>query len=97
MNKSKEHKFISSSHGGEWKGLSLDELRYQKAFTLARLEIQKEKMLIGMSQLKEEVPGVNKHGIFNKILGSLNYLDYGILAYRFSTKIFSMIRAVKRR
>lgn len=88
---------MAPHHAEGWDGYSLDEIRYQKAFALARVEIQKEKLMLTASKLREEVPVVKAHGIAGKVLGSLNYLDYAVIAYRFASKIFTMLRAVKRR
>lgn len=97
MNSEKENKPAVRHHDPEWKGYTIDELRYQKAFALARVEIQKEKMAIAASQLKEGMPGVKAHGIYGKLLGSLNYLDYVIIAYKLSSKVFSMFKSVRHR
>lgn len=80
-----------------WKGYTLDELRYQKAVAMIRLEMEKEKISAGFSQMKNGMPMMSTGGIAGKIMGSLNYLDYALIAYKSVTKITSMVRKMKRR
>ncbi len=78
-----------------WKGYTLDDLRYERAVALARLEIQKEKLAMSASEMRSGVPGIAGGGILGKLMGSLNYLDYAILAFRtfrFVSKRFRSFR-----
>lgn len=66
----------------------IDELRYQRAVALARYEINKARFLEDIEAAKSKIPAaVSGKGIFGKILGSLNYVDYALIAYRIYSKI----------
>lgn len=70
----------------QWKGYDIDELRYQQAYTQARLEIEKERMSARARGIYDSTALTKSGGIVGKILGSLNYFDYAIIAYRLYKK-----------
>ena len=75
---------------GRREGMDIDELRYQRALALARYEMAKY-------HLKESVGSVTEsftrpRGIIGKLLGSLNYLDYAMLAFRLGSKLIKWRR-----
>lgn len=76
----------------DWKGYSIDELRYQRAYTLARLEIQKEKITSSFSRFYSSSSGGFGNGLIKKITGSLNYVDYALLAYKIGNRIYKLFR-----
>lgn len=70
------------------RGLGFDELRYRRAFALARYEMAKLRFLEDIEAAKNQMPGaISGKGIFGKILGSLSYVDYALIAYRIYSKI----------
>lgn len=83
-------------HDGDWSGYTLDEMRYQRAVTLARLEVQKEKLKIGTAEMRNGAGQFGSTGIAGKIMGSLNYLDYIILAFKATRMISKALRSLKR-
>lgn len=74
-------------------GYNLDELRFQRAYALARYEMAKARLVEDISAVKEKMPLTSGHGIAGKILGSLNYLDYALIAFR----VFSKIRGFRKK
>lgn len=72
----------------EKKGIGIDELRYRRAYALARCEMAR-------LSLQEELASVRKgfgggflgKGIAGRIIGSLNYFDWAFLAFRIAGKI----------
>lgn len=76
----------------DWKGYTLDELRYQRAYTLARLEIEKERISSGFKHLYSSTPGNMGSGIMKKMIGGLNYVDYALIAFKLGKRIYKMFR-----
>ncbi|MBD5255797.1 MAG: hypothetical protein HDS53_07000 [Barnesiella sp.] len=70
----------------EPKGFSIDELRYRRAFSLAKYEMVKYQT---MEEMKRFGSGFTTgRGIMGKLLGSLNYIDYAVLAFQVGKRIF---------
>ena len=82
----------------EWSGYTLDELRYQRALTTARIEISKELLMMQATQLYKGKlpPHPNKSGMFSRMFSALNMFDYAILAIRIGHKLTGMFRSFKR-
>lgn len=72
----------------EKKGYGIDELRYRRAYALARYEMAKIGVIEQMGAVRSGFgSGFAGKGIAGKILGSLNYLDWALLAFRAASKI----------
>ena len=80
----------------EWKGYTLEELRYMRAYTAARLEINRDRLQRNLVTLKNAGP-VSKSGIFGKILGTLSYLDIALVTFRIGSKALRAMRLLKRK
>ncbi len=67
-----------------WTGYTLEELRYQRAMILARIEMEKQGIVHGFQHAKESIPLISggRKGLVGKLLGSLSYIDYALLAFR---------------
>lgn len=77
------------------RGYDIDELRYRRAYALARYEMAKMRFGESVEQIKEGMPMKAGRGILGKMLGSLNYIDYAILAYRIGSKLMKLRRRKK--
>lgn len=77
------------------KSYGIDELRYRRAYALARYEMAKMRMTETMVSVKNGFPSMGRGGIIGKMLGSLNYIDYALLAYRIVAK-FAKLRRRKK-
>lgn len=80
----------------EWKGYTLDELRYMRAYTAARLEINRDRMQRNFANLKNAGP-VSKSGILGKILGTLSYLDIALVTFRIGNKALRAMRFFRKK
>ncbi len=80
-----------------WKGYDIDELRYRRAYLLARSEIQQMRLTSRIDSVKQAMPDFGPHGIASRMLKGLSYMDYAFLAYKTATKLFSIISRIKRR
>lgn len=78
----------------EWDGYTLEELRYQRALTTARIAISRELLMIQASQLYKGKlpPQPGRSGIFSRMLSSLSIFDYVILAMRIGHKLTRAFR-----
>ncbi len=79
----------------DWKGYTLDELRYMRAYTAARLEINRDRLNRNFAGVKS-VGAFPAKGIVGKILGTLSYLDIAIMAFRIGGKVFKTVRRLRR-
>lgn len=76
----------------DWQGYTIDELRYQRALNSARLEIQKERLLNEVETMKGTFGVMQPSGIFGKMLKSLNFIDYGIIAFQTVRRVSALFR-----
>ncbi len=80
----------------EWSGYTLEELRYMRAYTVARLEINRDRLQRNFAGLKDSGP-VPKSGMLGKLLGTLSYIDIALLTFRVGSKAFKAVRFLKGR
>lgn len=77
----------------EWKGYTLEELQYQKALVLVRLEMQKERL----SGLKESLVNGSKTNVVSRLWGQYsankNVIQYAIVGF----KMFQTVRKILKR
>lgn len=79
-------KRIGTDEPIESKGYTIDELRYRRAYALAKYEMVKYQTL---EDVKRFGGGFStRGGIVGRLLGSLNYLDYAMLAFQVGKRIF---------
>lgn len=76
----------------EWKGYTLEELQYQKALVLVRMEMQKERL----SGLKQQLVNGSKANMISRLWGQYsankNIVQYTIAGF----KMFQVVRKVVR-
>ncbi|MCM1354808.1 MAG: hypothetical protein NC212_00200 [Staphylococcus sp.] len=80
----------------EWTGYTLDQIRYMRAYTAARLEINRDRMQRNLANLKNAGP-VSKSGILGKVLGTLSYLDIALVTFRIGSKALKAMRLFRRK
>lgn len=72
----------------EKKGYGIDELRYRRAYAMARYEMAKLSLQEQVDTVRSGLGGgIAGKGIVGRLMGSLNYLDWAILAFRVVSKI----------
>ena len=75
----------------DWKGYNLEQLRYQRALNMARREIATQQINpLGKELSNGTILTANHQSLLTKIISSLNYLDYGVMAWN----IFSRMRRI---
>lgn len=91
----------------EFKGYTLDELRYQRALHALKCEYSKENVIASINKLRQRsIFGRTKMGLkskmpsmMSKILSGLSYADYammGISIYSSARKVFSLFKKKKK-
>lgn len=82
----------------EWNGYTLEEIRYARAYTTARMELSRERLVARAHNIQKNGlnPGVPK-GMLGKMLGAFSYIDIALIAWRVGRKLFQVTRALKRR
>lgn len=68
------------------RGYDIDELRYRRAYVLAKCEMAKIQISDQLSNFKNGVK--QPAGIMGKLLNSLSYIDYALIAFRLGQRFF---------
>ncbi len=80
----------------DWEGYTIDEVRYLRAYTAARMEIARERL---QANAKSFVSGNGASGggtgIMSRILGTLSYLDIALVTFKLGKSIFRIFRTVR--
>lgn len=77
----------------EWEGLTLDEMRYARALTQARIEICREMISTRVNAIYHgRSVGTGGKTMIGKMFGALNWIDYGLIAIRLSSKLSGIFR-----
>lgn len=88
----------------DFKGYSMDELRYQRALLLIRREFMREKAIKESKKITSQIPIVNGHsflsgmtpkGVVGKLIRGLSFADYLMLGFqgvRIGKRIFSLFK-----
>ncbi|MDE6684411.1 MAG: hypothetical protein K2J94_04440 [Duncaniella sp.] len=81
----------------EWKGYTLDEIRYARAYAAARMEINRERLMARVQNIQKNGMHSNlSKGLMGKVLGAFSYVDIALLTWRIGRKVFSMTRMLKK-
>lgn len=81
-----------------WNGYSLDELRYQRAVVLTRLEIQKGRMLqqVQSSGINGDSAARGFAGaILKKFFGNMSFIDYIFIGFKVTKTAMKFIQMLK--
>lgn len=77
----------------EWDGLTLDEIRYARALTRARIDISKEMISARTNALMNgRAAGTENKTMLGRMLGALSWMDYGLIALRIGSKLSGLFR-----
>lgn len=92
----------------EFKGYTLDELKYQRALLLLKKEFLKEKAIKEANLVKERIPVLNgssalshfsSKNILGRVIKGLNYADYimlGFSVFNAGKKVISLFSRIKK-
>lgn len=99
---------LESINPVEVKGLTIREIRYQRALVALQKDFCREKMNVGLLRIKNSSPfsknyqGKSKTfgraaGIAGKLIGGMNYLDYAVLGFTVFSNVRKMLRVFKKK
>lgn len=103
-NSSKQAHKKSLNPEEDFKGYTMEELKYQRALLALKKEYLKEKALHTVAAVKEEIPvlngqsaisGLQSKGLLGKIFKTLSFADYlllGVQGLRIGRKIGTMFK-----
>lgn len=81
----------------EFKGYSMDELRYQRAYSAARLEINRSRLQERYTNLRKNgLRPAGKAGTIGRLLGAFSYIDLAIVAWKMGSQTFRLFRRLRR-
>ncbi len=84
-------------HSDDWNGYTLDELRYYRAYTAARIEISSDRLKSRVGQVaKNGKKGFAPSGVIGKLLGAMSYVDLGLIVWKIAATSFRLFRRIKR-
>lgn len=87
----------ADARNDRWLGYTLDEIRFQRAYTLARLEIEKNRIRSHISTMQSSLVPQGRGGSFLlKLFGAFSYFDYAVLAFKLVKAVFSVRRIFRR-
>lgn len=82
----------------DWQGYTLDELRYMRAYTAARIEINRERLTARMAEITDfNKKSAGAKGIVGRIIGAMSYIDMAVIVWKISSSAFRLFRSVRRR
>lgn len=92
MTSEKDKSAVSGTPNEEdFKGYTMDELRYQRALLLIKREFLREKALQETKKIKDQIPivngksgfeGISTKGVIGKIVNGLSFADYILLGFQ---------------
>ncbi|MCM1503613.1 MAG: hypothetical protein NC127_00245 [Muribaculum sp.] len=81
----------------QWKGLTLEDIRYRRAINHVKMEIEKERLLSQTSQLVgNTTQGIMSSSMARKLFSGFSYIDYGVLAFQLFKQFQRVYRLFKR-
>lgn len=78
----------------DWKGYSLEELRYARVITLTRIEIEKSKLLDATAATRESLPIIGSSSV-GTLFKSISKIEYFIIAFKLFRKIAPLFKKKK--
>lgn len=82
----------------EWKGYTIEELRYMRAYTAARIEISRDRLMSRLASAKKNglgTPGGNS--MISRLLGAIGYVDMALIGWKVFRRVFKTFRLFRRK
>lgn len=86
-------------HTSDWKGYSIDELRYMRAYTAARIEINRDRLTSRVAAIKKNgLTGAAGTGsMIGKMFSAVGYFDLALMGWKMSRRVLKTFRLFRRK
>ncbi len=74
-----------------WGGYTLEQIAYERALTLARLEVEKDRLAQRSDRMRAGNFSMSP-SIFSRLLSALNYVDYAVIATQLYRKLSPLFK-----
>lgn len=74
----------------EWGGYTYEELKFQLLLMRTRIELNKTMMMEHSQQMVQKK--ARSASMLSRMLGALDYVDYGIMAYKMVRRLYKLFR-----
>ena len=81
----------SASRDSDWRGYTLEELRYERIATQARIDTQQEVLEAGFDRYRTGNFFLNK-SVFSRVLTMINYTDFMVLGFKLMRHIAPLFK-----
>ena len=88
---------MTTANDNQWKGYTLDELRYRRALVGARMEIEKYRLNALTEQYRRMPQRLSGSGsLLGRVLGAFSYAEYAIVGFKLVRGIMKLFRKRRR-
>lgn len=88
---------MMTTNNNQWKGYTLDELRYRRALVGARIEIEKYRLNALTEQYRNMPQRLTGSGsLVGRVMGAFSYAEYAILGFRLVRRMVKLFRGRRR-
>ena len=92
-------KLITSEpvYDASWKGYTLNELRYRRAYVKVKLDLQKEAIITRSQEIAQSgnlvpTPSGPMGAVMRKVMGSLSFYDYASITVKMGSGVYRIVR-----
>lgn len=95
-----ETNLTTPTQAAEWKGYTIDELKYHRAVALVKLELHKGALAKSVTTTTETISATRNRifgGTGKKFSGKLKFLNYIIIGYKSASTAINLWNTFKRK
>ena len=83
----------------QWKGYTLEQLRFQRALAAIKSEVAKERITVKLAQAKTQASSGNVRSLLfgSEVIGRLKAVDYLLIGYKASKLSYKLWHKFSRR
>jgi hypothetical protein len=94
MNKIGKENLVDTA--SEWRGYTLDDLRYKRAVNHVKMEVAKERVMISVGKFTNfKTPSFASSKLVGKIFSSFSVIDYLLIAFQTGKQVRKIFRLFK--
>ena len=80
----------------DWKGYTLDDLRYRRAYVAARKELEKERLYHNLHNVRKGAVSTAA-GTARRVASAVPFLDYAMIAWSVGSKAFKLLGKFRKK